>query len=486
MASKSALAIHFLSAGAAIGAANYNLPFGRPYTLRTFEPMPLERELARQIDSKGPLSFIFPRPCASELDSSRVCGESHGFTYAAPGLGRQLSASPAAGYEFRRSGEDVSVFEAGVLADGRSGPLSFYLDARMYTELHEDPSHASYDREFVERQDREASGSIVYSSYSRYRSTVSYDLDWARFTAGRDVVHWGPGLYANLSFNQEAVPFNHVTWLFHLGPVTAISLYGRLAIHGDSLGTFDETSASRSIYAHRYEWRVLDDLLLGISEQLVLFEREEPFAFIPAIPLFIAKGTAGERNNNGNISIDATYRFRGFAHLYTEFFVDDLQSPTSLFDDYWGNKWAWMFGARLLHRTSMGEAGLTLEYSRVEPWVYTHYTPGTAQTANAGHPLGNPLGPDSQWMIFKPYFRGAGGWYASVQAELSWKGRSPGSSLDDASAGGAQDKVFLFGVGRPEIGVSPHVMFELRQVLLEASARLGSESALTVALRWRY
>lgn len=466
-------------------AGNHYLPLDRPFTSRNAEPSLVEREMARQIGSDGPMSFIFPRPCKSMLDSSSVCGDPRGFSYRDSGRGREISVAPLAAYEVRLGEEGVHAFEAGTKLWGGSGPISFLLDARMFTELHDEQDHPSYDREFVERQDEEASGSVAYSSYSRYRSNLSADFAWGRLTAARDAIHWGPGLITNLSFNQDALPFNHLSWTSHLGPVSVISLYGHLAIHGDSLGTFNRSKDSRSLYAHRYEWRAAPNLVIGMSEQLVLYETEEPFAFAPVVPLFILKGTGLERNNNGNISGDLAWRITGHVLAYSEFFIDDIQSPTSLFDDNWGNKWAWMTGVHGSWSLPLGQAGLVVEYSRVEPWVYTHYISATAQAANGGHPLGNPLGPNSQWMALRPYLRGKGGWYASAQADLTWKGHDLGSGMNDIEPDEAGPKSFIEGVGSPLIRVRPQLAYGWKSIHLETSAILGSDTEFSARLHWQ-
>jgi hypothetical protein len=469
----------------ALAQANPNLPLDRPYSLRNAAPDLLEREYDRMIRADGPASYIFPRPCVSPLDSSRVCGEAHGWTHA--GDSRQISLSPQAGYEFRSGDENVSAVEMGALASGGNGPLSLYLDARIITEFHEDFDHASYDHEFVEKQDREASGSVAYSSYSRYRSNLDYDLPWGRFSVARDAVHWGPGLYANLAFNQGALPFNQVSWVAHFGPVSFATLYGRLTIGVDSADGFNRGTDTRSIYAHRYEWRVNADLLLGVSEQLIFFDEEDAFAFVPVVPLFISKGARAERDNNGNIAADVSYRLGRFLRMYSEFLIDDLQSPTSLFDDFWGNKWAWMFGTQAVRDLPLGQGGVVLEYSRVEPWVYTHYLAATAQAANGGLPLGNPQGPNSQWMVLKTYLRGTRGWYASLQSDLLWKGHDRGSALNDDREGVPPlRKIFLDGVTRPTWAVSPLAGYAWKSLYLEAAGELGREPGMRARLAWRY
>lgn len=464
--------------------ADPNLPLDRPFTLRNAEPFLLEREYHRLLAGEGPRSYIFPRPCRSPLDATPVCPETAGWRHGDSARGQELRLGPMAGFEHRRDGEGVQAFEFGGVASGGHGPLSFRLDARMFTEVHEDALHASYDREFVERQDEDQSGSIAYTSYSRFRSDLSYDWSWGRLSAARDAAHWGPGQFHNLAFHQDAVPFNKLDFTSHLGPFTVQTLYGRLAPGTD--WEMDTTSDFRSVYAHRYEWRATRDLVLGVSEQMILHKREAPFAFIPVIPLFIAKAGEKERLNNGNIAFDFSWRLPGLGAVYSEFLIDDIQSPTALFDDQWGNKWGWLAG--LHHARALGgrEAGFAAEYARVEPWVYTHYLPATAQTANFDHPLGNQLGPNSQAMTGKAYARAPGRWYLSLRTDLVWKGRDRGSSLLDIHdpATDGYTKEFLEGIGKPDVRVRPQAWLRWRGVTLHAEADLGKSPGFLAGIQY--
>lgn len=463
--------------------ANYSLPLDRPFSLRNQQAFLIEQESARQIRSGRPMSFILPRPCFSEVDSSRVCGAPHGFTYLESSGNRQLSVSPLAGYEYRLRDEGVNAFEGGVMATGSSGPVSFYLDARMFAELHEDFRHASLDREFVERQDEEASGSLAYSSYSRYRANLNYDMAWGRLSAGRDAVHWGPGHYGNLVFHQEAVPFNQLTFTTRLGPLRVQTLYGQLT--SSDPGTFPKDSINHSVYAHRYELAVGRNCIIGISEQLILFDREAPFAFLPVVPLYIMKAYAHEDHSNGNIAADVAYRWRSSVMVYSEFLIDDLQSPTALFDDFWADKWAWTAGLHyVIPPSDRGlDGGLVGEYSRVEPWVYTHYLPRTAQSANQGIPLGNPNGPNSQSLTAKPYLTWRRAWHASIPFSAVWKGRDPGSSIGDTMDERSKArKEFLKDVGDPDWKISPTVGCGLRYLSFDLEAGMGIDPGIRLRM----
>lgn len=431
----------------------------------------LEGEYHRMASGSALRTFIFPRACLSDADSSRVCGEGFRWGFQDPGRHRQLTVAPVLGYENRYAGALDNVFGLGTLASGFTGPLSFYLDARMFTVLRGHGSEETFDREPVDRQDEEASGSIAYESFSRYRSNLSYDWTWGRLTVSRDAAHWGPGLLNNLVFHQDAIPFDQATFTTRLGPVNVQSLYGRLKIEGDRI--FNQDPHDRSLYAHRYEWNATNNLLLGISEQMIAYDRDEPFAVVPLVPLFISKGEGFERMNNANLAGDASYRLPGLGSVYSEFLIDDIVSPTSLFSHDWGNKWAWMCGLHGIGRIIGMDFGGVAEYVRIEPWVYTHYRAATAQSANMGYPLGNQLGPNAQAANLKAYVRADDKWYLSARLDLAWKGGDPGSSLSDEFREEFQRKEFLRGIGSPEVRVRSEGSWRVGPLLLRMEAGIG-------------
>lgn len=110
----------------------------------------------------APRAFTFPRPCISDLDSSRICHDAtRELVFDDYAQDRHVRLSPLADLEYRRLSENVGTFSMGFEADGHSGPVSFYLGARIYTEGHDDSEHTSYDRVFVERQTEKQSGSVA-------------------------------------------------------------------------------------------------------------------------------------------------------------------------------------------------------------------------------------------------------------------------------------------------------------------------------------
>jgi hypothetical protein len=411
-------------------SANPDALLDRDKTLRSSPEMNLLREFDRQTrDSSSTMLHVFPRPCYSDLDSSEICADHEGIEWVDSARHGEIRFHPVLGLEHRIV-QDKSVFagDGGLQTSGGIGPASFYLDARIFSE-DQSGSLPSYDGEYVESQQKGNTSDFTYASYSRYRTRLSIETPVGRFSAGRDNQNWGPSPFHALVLSEASVPYNHLDWTIDLGPFTVRSLVADLAIPGPGQSVADNDS--RTLFAHRYEWHALRNLTLGISDALILFNKSAPAAFIPIVPLFMQKGLWYENINNGELAFDADWKPLQNWRTYGEFLIDDMTSPSTIFDNQWKNKWAATVGTQVsLPKVGEFLPGVILEWSRVEPWVYTHYVANTSQALNQGLPLGNPLGPNSQALTLALYAT-RDSWSLGLRGDLIWKGTDTGSQATD-------------------------------------------------------
>ena len=350
-----------------------------------------------------------------------------------------IAASLVGGIDYR-GGENLGDtiwpgLDGGIYLRGYRDSVEFMLDARIYVENHCADYPKSYDGEFVEFQKEENNSGVEYTSYARYRGMFAINMGFGRLMLARDVFHFGPGYFNNLTLNQNALPYNTLSFEFHVGPLSVISLYGDLRIYQNSMSR--KNTNDRNLYAHRYELD-LGNLTLGMSETQILYNENKPWLFVPIVPLFMEKGNFSEDNNNGALAFDANYRILQTARIYSEFYIDDFESPISLIkNDNIEAKWAWMAGAQIgkdfFVRGKSVEAGAIAEYARVEPYVYSHFHPNTAQAANLGAPLGAPNGPNSQTIDLAFYARIAKRVNVNIRNTWLWKGTDFGSSINDST-----------------------------------------------------
>jgi hypothetical protein len=277
-------------------------------------------------------------------------------------------------------------------------------------------------------------------------------------------MHWGPGYYNNLTLNQFALPYNMMSLDLVIGPLRVMSFYGDMRIYNNSMS--DGNKDDRNVFGHRYELAI-GNATFGISELQVQYDNLKPWLFVPTAPLFMEKGNYSENSNNGSLAFDFNYRLFSMARIYTEFFLDDMESPISLVkNDNIEAKWAWMAGMQAGHDFYFSghrlEAGTVFEYARVEPYVYSHFVKNTAQIANLGYPLGNPGGPNSRTVDWTLYGRLDGRIFAGLHNRWFWKGTDYGSALNDTTPTHNHMKIhkkFLDGA-EMQYSLSPALSYE--------------------------
>jgi hypothetical protein len=120
----------------------------------------------------------------------------------------------------------------------------------------------------------------------------------------------------------------------------------------------------------------------------------EPAYLIPFMPMAIAEHYLGDRNNAA-LGFDISVNWPQDSRLYAELFIDDILTPWSVFGDDWGNKLALTLGIQHFANIYGRDVSATLEWSRVDPWVYTHFYGGSHRYDHFDKCLGSPLGPNS-------------------------------------------------------------------------------------------
>ena len=419
----------------------------RNRNLRQLDYMPMLMDYHRQTVGEGRQFFTYPRRNADFIrefstreqnamvyyaDSfSSTSGSAHHFA---------IAASPVFGMDFR-GGEVLGdtiwpAFDGGLYLRGYADSLDFDLDARIYAEKHFAKKPQSFDGEVFDVQTEKGNAGADYVSYARYRAHLGLNYAWVRASLARDVLHWGPGYYNNLAFNQFALPYNMVNVDLTFGPFRVFSVYADLRVNSWSYSK--DNLNDRNLYAHRYEL-ALGNLTIGMSEIQVLYNENKPWLFVPIVPLFIEKGNYTEHVNNGALAMDMNYRLFNMVRLYGEFFLDDMESPMAVYQNkYSNNRWAAMLGMQAGHdfnvKGRLLELGTIAEIARVEPYTYCHYDTAQAQMAHLGKPLGNPNGPNSlavDWTLYGRLglknFTG----FAGLHNKWLWKGEDAGSSIDD-------------------------------------------------------
>ncbi len=460
----------------------------RTRNLRGLDYAPMLFEYHRQTVDDGRHFFIYPRRDTTfQKDFYKNHGNAMAFFESDSASSHKfaIAVSPILGIDYKSSsalGDTIwPAIDGGLFIRGFADSLDFDLDARIYSEGHAAKKPKSYDHEVFDVQSKDrGDGGVDYVSFARYRAHLALNYAWARLQLARDVLHWGPGYYNNLSLNQFALPYNMLSLDLTFGPLRIYSVYADLRVNSWSYSK--DNLNDRNLYAHRYEL-ALKNVTFGISELQILYNENKPWLFVPVAPLFIEKGNYSERVNNGALAVDFNVQLFKLARIYGEFFLDDMESPYAVYQNrYSNNRWAAMLGLQFARDTEIKgkllQLGTIAEIARVEPYTYCHYDTAQAQMAHLGLPLGNPNGPNSlaiDWTLYSRLFwNHSASIFFGLHNKWLWKGIDRGSDINDPYKTVRKkftDKAPLQYTIAPSVNYSGyHASYELELILGEIKA----------------
>jgi hypothetical protein len=269
---------------------------------------------------------------------------------------------------------------------GRLWNVGFFSDNRIYAEW----GSGTYIQNYTASRGypRNAEKDSSRATWDVSDSYLSAGIRGLSFQMGRDNVRWGPGPDGGMMFSGLAPSMD----LFKLSLA-----FGRTQFtwfHGELRGDVSRKWVS----AHRLECTVMTGVDVGVSEAVVYGNRGMETAYWnPILPFLVSQHSLGDRDNTV-MGLDADVHGIRNVRLYGELFIDDLFAPWELFSDYWGNKVAFMAGGTWANPLSFTDSGIRVEYTRVDPYVYTHRdSVNVFEHFDAG--LGSPLQPNSdRWL----------------------------------------------------------------------------------------
>lgn len=350
---------------------------------------------------------------------------------------------------------------------GAVGPLSYFSAIDVFTEYRSDtvfvPTGYEPHRGIPHNLYGRADSASVRSS-DIFRAGVSLAAGRFDLETAVDYFRQGPAVHYPLTFSGTAPPLTYFRARMGLGGPAYVHSFGLLRSQKDKAKYF---------YTHRLDIPALNGLLnVGINEVVVtgsttdeqdsldpvnavrapyrIEERGWEWVYmIPFVPYAFAEHYVGDRDNVGlsfDVSVAAPRCFR----WYLEFLIDDMTTPVTIFGNDWGNKWALTVGGQYFGMLGGRDLTATIEYSRVEPWVYTHFGGGSHRYTHFGQSLGSPLGPNADGLVASCSYAVHPAHSLGVLARMERKnGRVRGGSIRDVWQEGqdSETKAFLEGPG---------------------------------------
>lgn len=205
---------------------------------------------------------------------------------------------------------------------------------------------------------------VVLSGASAFRETaLAYGrvrLPWFEIEAGRNHFSWGVSPVTQLAFARDNQPFD------------LVRLDARWRRFRFKFAHANLRAPQRKFFAaHRLEVMPFSNFLFGVGESVIYGKRAAEFEYLNPLMLYhAAEHLLGDKDNNV-LTLDFSYFPQRGLKLYGEIFIDDLSLEFPL-GTYFGNKLAYLAGAFWAQPLGMRTVDLRLEYTRIDPFVYTH------------------------------------------------------------------------------------------------------------------
>jgi len=222
-------------------------------------------------------------------------------------------------------------------------------------------------------------GSAAY--YDLTRAVMSARFGKLRLNFGRGDNLWSSTQSGGLLLSDNPPPYDYLSLRYGDGRFFRfIYVSGWLHAYPEiyestettNSGRIRKISEAKHFSAHRLEIYPADWIEIGIMEAVVYGERGlEPSYLNPFNLYFSAEHNLGDMDNVA-WGADVEIRPAPGVSLYGELFIDDLKTG-ELGTDFIGNKFAYLCGVKLAGPAPMHDLDLNLEYSRLDPFVYSHF-----------------------------------------------------------------------------------------------------------------
>lgn len=234
--------------------------------------------------------------------------------------------------------------------------------------------------------------------------SVRYDAGFLSAQIGRDRVLWG-----NSVFGEKMVLSDHPRAFDHLRADLSYGVFRYTFLHAWILGSesrvffmigsdsstahSEPVIADKYFAAHRFGLSFPGVIDIGFQEMVVYSNRSVDLAYLT--PLSLIESTQRSRGERDNVMwvFDLKTRFIPNIQLTGTILYDDINVP-DMFSDLWTDRYAWQVGAQWADPFTIPNTCLLVEYTRVEPYVFSHGRSRDNNFTSLGRILGPAVGPN--------------------------------------------------------------------------------------------
>lgn len=391
----------------------------------------------------------------------------------------------------KSDGGDKSVF---------MGDLGFAVRGTLYNRLGYSVSYTGgksfrgneNDLLFAVKNDPLLKNSPVFTKGEHYFDFFNAHLrfitkdNWLSLTLGREAINCGFGYIDKMFLSNNTVPMDFLKLDLNYKKISYTFTYGSLK--GDSIGM---NLQSKNIAFHRLNVNFSETFKVGYFESVLV--NDNPFSFVYFNPVsFITSAdlnTGAKETTYNNTLMGFDLEINPVKNLSVQgtFLVDDInfssvfKSDSSSFD----NKFGYQIGTLWNEAFTIPNIALAVEYTRLNPFVYTHRFNVNSYT-NWGLSLGHSLPPNSDEISIKinynitnrlklillyQFQRSAGGiYFDSVRKQII----NYGGNINRGDGDNLINSKFLLGDRINRTYISADIIFEpIKQYYFEFRYKYG-------------
>lgn len=281
------------------------------------------------------------------------------------------------GFRIRGTVFDQLGYNLSVLKGGVSGNRSFaeIIEPRLLTSF-----------KWIENIENIGNYDFTYG-YLKYHSEPVENMHLA-VQLGREDITLGYGYGSKLILSGDNPTMDFIKFNFDYGIVSFSS------VHASTTGyfNFDREERYTKFYAHNHLKLKFKNLFdIGIGETTIYSGRGIDLSYLAPVTFYKFIEMGIQDRDNGNIYFDLQTKFVKDLELQATFLLDEniLSNLADL--NKFTNKTAYQLGAFWYQPIGINDLSLILEYTKIRPYVYTHYdikNNYTAFGANLGHRIG--------------------------------------------------------------------------------------------------
>ena len=216
---------------------------------------------------------------------------------------------------------------------------------------------------------------------------------------------WGNGI-GSLNLSSTARPINAFEGYFWLSSNLKLSFL--TGILGNWAKEKAEYTEQKMFSTHQIEYFPFDWLYITFGENVVWPNRLDLLYLNPFMFYYLGQNIIGDIDN---LSYHGSFMltFSPYVRFYFNYFIDELENESlNVFFQYPQNQYAWQTGIKL-PIPFLPFSLFTLQYTKIEPYCYTHYPqevsdftkPVNINYTNDGENIGYHLPPNSDEFLLK-------------------------------------------------------------------------------------